>query len=148
MGDGNNGTYDMAVLMRDGAPNTSNVFLGYTHVDDTFKLSRTYGTPEDATFTMDSANTVNLHVFGDIYTQNNVGIANTSPAFSLSVGSNVYINDVAPSSANVLHANGYGFFEGLRIGDDGLTVGSLITLDADATIPMVCLLYTSDAADE
>ena len=137
MGDGNNGTYDMAVLMRDGAPNTSNVFLGYTHVDDTFKLSRTYGTPEDATFTMDSANTVNLHVFGDIYTQNNVGIANTSPAFSLSVGSNVYINDVAPSSANVLHANGYGFFEGLRIGDDGLTVGSLITLDADATIPMV-----------
>ena len=137
MGDGNNGTYDMAVLMRDGAPDTSNVFLGYTHIDDTFKLSRTYGTPEDATFTMDSANTVNLHVFGDIYTQNNVGIANTSPAFSLSVGSNVYINDVASSSANVLHANGYGFFEGLRIGDDGLTVGSLITLDADATIPMV-----------
>src|SRR6056300_404730 len=137
MGDGNNGTYDMAVLMRDGAPDMANVFLGYTHIDDTFKLSRTYGTPEDATFTMDSANTVNLHVFGDIYTQNNVGIANTSPAFSLSVGSNVYINDVASSSANVLHANGYGFFEGLRIGDDGLTVGSLITLDADAAIPMV-----------
>ena len=137
MGKGNNGTYDMAVLMRDGATDTGNVFLGYTHADDRFKLSRTYGTPEDANFTMDSANTVNLHVFGDIYTQNNVGIANTSPAFSLSVGSNVYINDVAPSSANVLHANGFGFFEGLRIGDDGLTVGSLITLDADATIPMV-----------
>jgi hypothetical protein len=137
MGDGNNGTYDMAVLMRDGAPDMANVFLGYTHIDDTFKLSRTYGTPEDATFTMDSANTVNLHVFGDIYTQNNVGIANTSPAFSLSVGSNVYINDVATSSSNVLYANGYGFFEGLRIGDDGLTVGSLITLDADAAIPMV-----------
>ena len=137
MGKGNNGTYDMAVLMRDGAPDTGNVFLGYTHTDDQFKLSRTYGTPEDANFTMDSANTVNLHVFGDVYTQNNVGIANTSPAFSLSVGSNVYINDVASSSANVLHANGYGFFEGLRIGDDGLTVGSLITLDADAAIPMV-----------
>jgi hypothetical protein len=137
MGKGNNGTYDMAVLMRDGATDTGNVFLGYTHADDQFKLSRTYGTPEDANFTMDSANTVNLHVFGDVYTQNNVGIANTSPAFSLSVGSNVYINDVAPSSANVLHANGYGFFEGLRIGDDGLTVGSLITLDADAAIPMV-----------
>ena len=137
MGKGNNGTYDMAVLMRDGAPDTGNVFLGYTHADDRFKLSRTYGTPEDANFTMDSANTVNLHVFGDVYTQNNVGIANTSPAFSLSVGSNVYINDVASSSANVLHANGYGFFEGLRIGDDGLTVGSLITLDADAAIPMV-----------
>ena len=137
MGKGNNGTYDMAVLMRDGATDTGNVFLGYTHADDRFKLSRTYGTPEDANFTMDSANTVNLHVLGDIYTQNNVGIANTSPAFSLSVGSNIYINDVAPSSANVLHANGFGFFEGLRIGDDGLTVGSLITLDADATIPMV-----------
>ena len=137
MGKGNNGTYDMAVLMRDGAPDSANIFLGYTHADDKFKLSRTYGTPEDANFTMDTANTVNLHVFGDIYTQNNVGIANTSPVFSLSVGSNIHINDVATSSSNVLHANGYGFFEGLRIGDNGLTVGSLITLDADAAIPMV-----------
>ena len=30
MGKGNNGTYDMAVLMRDGATDTGNVFLGYT----------------------------------------------------------------------------------------------------------------------
>lgn len=135
MGDGNNGTYDMAVLMRDQA-GESNVFLGYTHVDDTFKLSRTFGGPTTANFTMDSANTVNLHVFGDVYTQNNVGIANTSPAFSLSVGSNVYIDDTS-SSGNVLYANGIGFFEGLRIGDSGLTVGDLITLDADAAIPMV-----------
>ena len=135
MGDGNNGTYDMAVLMRDQA-GESNVFLGYTHVDDTFKLSRTFGGPTTANFTMDSANTVNLHVFGDVYTQNNVGIANTSPAFSLSIGSNVYIDDVS-STGNVLYANGIGFFEGLRIGDSGLTVGDLITLDADAAIPMV-----------
>ena len=135
MGDGNNGTYDMAVLMRDQA-GESNVFLGYTHVDDTFKLSRTFGGPTTANFTMDSANTVNLHVFGDVYTQNNVGIANTSPTFSLSVGSNVYIDDVS-SAGNVLYANGIGFFEGLRIGDSGLTVGDLITLDADAAIPMV-----------
>ena len=135
MGDGNNGTYDMAVLMHD-QDGESNVFLGYTHADDTFKLSRTTGGPTTANFTMDSANTVNLHVFGDVYTQNNVGIANTSPTFSLSVGSNVYIDDTS-SSGNVLYANGIAFLEGLRIGDSGLTVGDLITLDADATIPMV-----------
>ena len=135
MGDGNNGTYDMAVLMHD-QDGESNVFFGYTHTDDTMKLSRTTGGPTTANFTMDSANTVNLHVFGDMYTQNNIGIANTSPTFSLSVGSNVYIDDTS-SSGNILYANGIGFFEGVRIGDSGLTVGDLITLDADAAIPMV-----------
>jgi hypothetical protein len=135
MGDGNNGTYDMAILMHD-QDSESNIFMGYTHTDDTFKLSRTFGGPTTANFTLDSANTVNLHVFGDVYTQNNVGIANTSPTFSLSVGSNVYIDDVS-STGNVLYANGVAFLEGLRIGDSGLTVGDLITLDADAAIPMV-----------
>ena len=139
MGDGNNGTYDMAVLMRDGFPGTSNVFLGYTHANDKFNLTRTFGGPTTATFDdkLDTSNTVNLHVYGDIYTQNNVGIANTTPTYSLSVGSNLYIDDTATLNDNVLHANGFGFFEGMRIGDSGLTVGSLITLDADATIPMV-----------
>jgi hypothetical protein len=135
MGEGNNGTYDMAVLMHD-QDGESNVFFGYTHTDDTMKLSRTTGGPTTANFTMDSANTVNLHVFGELYTQNNVGIANTSPTYSLSVGSNVYIDDTS-SSGNVLYANGISFFEGVRIGDSGLTVGNLITLDADAAIPMV-----------
>ena len=139
MGDGNNGTYDMAVLMKDGGAGSSNVFLGYTHANDQFNLTRTFGGPETATFDsiLDTSNTVNLHIYGELYTQNNVGIINTSPTHTLSVGSNLYVNDVATSSSNLLHANGYGFFEGLRIGDAGLTVGSLITLDADAAIPMV-----------
>jgi hypothetical protein len=135
---GNNGTYDMALLMKD-ADEKSNVFLGYTHNGDKMRLSRTFGGPTTATFhdILDSANTVNLHVYGDIYTQNNVGIANTSPAHSLSVGSNLYIDDTATLNDNVLHTNGFGFFEGLRIGGSGLNVGELITLDGDAAIPMV-----------
>lgn len=135
---GNNGTYDMALLMKD-VDEKSNIFFGYTHAGDKMRLSRTYGGPTTATFDsiLDTSNTVNLHVYGDIYTQNNVGIANSSPTLSLSVGSNVHIDDTATTSSNVLYANGFGFFEGLRIGDSGLTVGSLITLDADAAIPMV-----------
>ena len=133
---GNDGTYDMATLMVQKAGD-ANIFFGYTQSDDRMKLGRTFGGPLDQTFTIDPNTTTNLHVFGDIYTQNNVGIANTSPTFSLSVGSNVYIDDTATTSSNVLYANGFGFFEGLRIGDSGLTVGSLITLDADAAIPMV-----------
>jgi hypothetical protein len=135
---GNNGTYDMALLMKD-VDEKSNIFFGYTHTGDKMRLSRTYGGPTTATFDsiLDTSNTVNLHVYGDIYTQNNVGIANSSPTLSLSVGSNVHIDDTATTSSNVLYANGFGFFEGLRIGDSGLTVGSLITLDADAAIPMV-----------
>jgi len=135
---GNNGTYDMALLMKD-VDEKSNIFFGYTHAGDKMRLSRTYGGPTTATFDsiLDTSNTVNLHVYGDIYTQNNVGIANSSPSLSLSIGSNVHIDDKAATSSNVLYANGFGFFEGLRIGDSGLTVGSLITLDADAAIPMV-----------
>ena len=135
---GNNGTYDMALLMKD-VDEKSNIFFGYTHTGDKMRLGRTYGGPTTATFhsIIDSSNTVNLHVYGDVYTQNNVGIANTSPTLSLSIGSNVHIDDKAATSSNVLYANGFGFFEGLRIGDSGLTVGSLITLDADAAIPMV-----------
>ena len=103
------------------------------------RLSRTFGGPTTATFhdILDTANTVNLHVYGDVYTQNNIGIANTSPTYSLSVGSNLYIDDTATINDNVLHTNGFGFFEGLRIGGSGLNVGDLITLDADAAIPMV-----------
>jgi hypothetical protein len=133
---GNDGTYDMATLMVQKAGD-ANIFFGYTQSDDTMKLGRTLGGPLNQTFTIDPNTTTNLHVFGDIYTQNNIGIANTSPTLSFSVGSNVHMDDVADASGNVLYANGFGFFEGLRIGDSGLTVGSLITLDADAAIPMV-----------
>ena len=133
---GNDGNYDMATLMVQKAGD-ANVFFGYTQSDDTMKLGRTFGGPLTQNFTMDPATTTNLQIFGELYTQNNVGIVNASPNYSLSIGSNVYINDTATSSANVLHANGYGYFKGVRIGDDGLTVGSLITLDADAAIPMV-----------
>ena len=135
MGTGNNGTYDTAVLMVD-QPGASNIFLGYTQNDDTFKLSRTFGGPTTANFTLDSSNTTNLHILGEFYTQNNAGIANSTPMHTLAVGSNLYIDDTAGTS-NLLHANGYGLFEGLRVGDSGLTVGSLITMDADAPIPVV-----------
>lgn len=135
MGTGNNGVYDTAVLMVD-EPGASNIFLGYTQNDDTFKLSRTFGGPETQTFTLDTSNTTNLHILGEFYTQNNAGIANSAPMHTLAVGSNLYIDDTAGTS-NLLRANGYGFFEGLRVGDSGLTVGSLITMDADAPIPVV-----------
>ena len=135
MGTGNNGTYDTAVLMVD-EPGASNIFLGYTQNDDTFKLSRTFGGPTTANFTLDSSNTTNLHILGEFYTQNNAGIANSAPMHTLAVGSNLYIDDTAGTS-NILHANGYGFFEGLRVGDSGLTVGNLITMDADAPIPVI-----------
>jgi len=135
MGTGNNGTYDTAVLMVDQV-GASNIFLGYTRVDDTFKLARTFGGPENQNFTLDSSKTTNLHILGELYTQNNAGIANTTPMHTLAVGSNLYIDDTAGES-NLLRANGYGYFEGLRVGEKGLTVGSLITMDADAPVPVI-----------
>ena len=46
---GNNGTYDMALLMKD-VDEKSNIFFGYTHAGDKMRLSRTYGGPTTATF--------------------------------------------------------------------------------------------------
>jgi len=79
---GNDGTYDMATLMVQKAGD-ANIFFGYTQSDDRMKLGRTFGGPIDQSFTIDPNTTTNLHVFGDIYTQNNLGIANSSPTLSL-----------------------------------------------------------------
>jgi hypothetical protein len=94
MGTGNNGLYDTGVLMVDD-PSRSNIIAGYIHADNEFVLGRTFGGPETQTFTVDTSNTMNLHVYGELYTEGRVGIANTSPNHTLALGSNVYLTILA-----------------------------------------------------
>lgn len=138
MGTGNDGSFDTGILMIDN-PSRSNILAGYVHSDNEFKLSRTFGGPETAAFTVDTANTVNLHVYGSLYTDSNVGIKNTAPMHVLQAGSNLWVDDppyimdpdlaVRQTTANTLHVNGFTYTRGLRIGDGGLAFGSAVTVN-------------------
>ena len=66
-------------------------------------LFRTTGGPLDSAFSVDDTISTNLHVFGDIYTSNAVGVANILPTHDLCVGSNLFVED---TGSNVLEVFG------------------------------------------
>jgi len=89
-------------------------------------LFRTEGGPLDTTFTLDDTVSTNLHVFGDIYTSNAVGVANIFPTHDLCVGSNLFVED---TGSNVLEVHGNTFTENLKVGSN-ITVGNdIIVID-------------------
>jgi hypothetical protein len=77
---------------------------------------------------------VNVHVYGDIYTSNNIGAGNINPIYDLCVGSNVFFED---TGSNVMHASGNVFVNKLSIGSGGITVGNILTLNPEADAPVV-----------
>lgn len=83
--------------------------------------------------TVDDTKSVNVHVYGDIYTSNNIGAANTYPTHNLCVGSNVFIDD---TNSNVVYADGNVYAKGLILGSTGLRAGNLLTLDATSATPV------------
>ena len=82
---------------------------------------------------MDQSNTVNLHVYGQMFADGNVGVANTSTKFTLSVGSNVYFDDTGP---NVFVSDGNVAVTG-NVVSGGMRIGSLVTFDPSATAPIL-----------
>jgi hypothetical protein len=92
-----------------------------------------YGGYNSATINVDDTKLVNVHVYGDIYTSNNIGAANTYPTHDLCVGSNVFIDD---TNSNVVYANGNVYAKGLILGSTGLRAGNLLTLDATSATPV------------
>lgn len=83
--------------------------------------------------TVDDTKSVNVHVYGDIYTSNNIGAANTYPTHDLCVGSNVFIDD---TNSNVVYADGNVYAKGLILGSTGLRAGNLLTLDETSDTPV------------
>lgn len=84
--------------------------------------------------TIDDTKLVNVHVYGDIYTSNNIGANNTFPTHDLCVGSNVFIDD---TDSNVIYAHGNVFAQGLILGPNGLRVGNLLTMIPGAEAPVL-----------
>tara|TARA_R100000900_G_scaffold49388_1_gene39692 strand:+ start:221 stop:4150 length:3930 start_codon:yes stop_codon:yes gene_type:complete len=126
------GTFDTALIMSEDT-DEANLVFGYDMSENEFVLTRSFIGPEDKTITFDS-NTINLHVFGQMYTDGNVGLSNTNPIHTVDVGSNVYLED---TGSNVFHSSGNLFTQRLLVGPGGMQVGSLLTMSPGAEAPVV-----------
>lgn len=143
LGPGNDGTKDMGIIMNEKESEKANVVFAYKgSTNQEFVLGRTYdsveGLDEAGQIVIQEDQTINLHVYGDIYTSNNVGISNINPVHNLDVGSNLFVHD---TGSNVLEVNGYTYTEGLKLGPLGLQVGTAVTLDPTAvTDPTLAII--------
>jgi len=124
-GQGNDGTNDPTLLFTHDR-DESNIAFGFRTGarGKEMALFRTEGGPLDTTFTLDDTVSTNLHVFGDIYTSNAVGVANIFPTHDLCVGSNLFVED---TGSNVLEVHGNTFTENLKVGSN-ITVGNDIII--------------------
>ena len=124
-GEGNDGSNEPMLLLTHDQ-NESNIAFGFRTGDrgKEVALFRTEGGPLDTTFTIDDEFSTNLHVFGDIYTSNAVGVANIFPTHDLCVGSNLFVED---TGSNVLEVFGNTFTENIKIGSN-VTVGNDIVV--------------------
>ncbi|AGH31265.1 hypothetical protein OLNG_00194 [Ostreococcus lucimarinus virus OlV5] len=115
----------------------SNVALGFVAGNRgremAFFQTDAYGGYNSASINVDNTKSVNVHVYGDIYTSNNIGAANTYPTHDLCVGSNVFIDD---TNSNVVYADGNVYAKGLILGSTGLRAGNLLTLDETSDTPV------------
>jgi hypothetical protein len=125
---------DNALLMteeRDGSE--ANLVIGYQFSNNEFLFARTFMKPLDTKIIVDEANTVNIHVYGQFYTEGNVGVSNTSTKFTLSVGSNVYFDDTGP---NVFVSSGNVAVTG-NVVAGGIRIGNLLDLNPSTTVPIL-----------
>ena len=132
MGENNgDGTFDTALIMSEDV-NEANLVFGYDMSENEFVLTRSFMDPEDTTITFDS-NTINLHVYGQLYTDGNVGFSNINPVHTIDVGSNVYLED---TGSNVFHSTGNIYTHRLTVGTGGINVGGLLTMSPGTTTPV------------
>jgi hypothetical protein len=129
-GEGNDGTAEPMLLFTHDEEESN---IGFGFKDDgrpglgkEMALFRTEGGPLNTTFTIDDSESTNLHIYGDIYTSNSVGVANIFPTHDLCVGSNLFVED---TGSNVLEVFGNTFTENLKVGSN-VTIGNdIIVLD-------------------
>ena len=127
-----NGTYDNALLMTEETDGSkANLVFGYTFSNQEFVLARTLDGPVNTNITIKEDESINLHIWGQLYTEGNVGIANTSTDYTLSVGSNVFFDD---TGSNVIIVNGNVYTNRLEVGPGGVKLGGRITIDEDEQI--------------
>ena len=127
---------ETAIVMTPGT-GYSNVAVGFVAGDRgremAFFQTDAYGGYNSPTINVDTTKVVNVHVYGDIYTANNIGAHNTYPTHDLCVGSNVFFDDRA---SNVMYANGNVYAKGVIVGPNGIRAGNLLVLDPTSATPV------------
>ena len=125
----------------------SNVTVGFIEETDEIVLAYTTSSAEDKTIVPLTSEDVNVHVYGRLYTEANVGVLNTNPIHTLDVGSNLYVDDVG---SNILVVTGNTNITGdLTVDTDTLFVDSsankigVKTTNPDAELHVVGNVYVS-----
>ena len=125
----------------------SNVTVGFIEETDEIVLAYTTSSAEDKTIVPLTSEDVNVHVYGRLYTEANVGVLNTNPIHTLDVGSNLYVDDVG---SNILVVTGNTNITGdLTVDTDTLFVDSsankigVKTTNPDAELHIIGNVYVS-----
>jgi hypothetical protein len=137
-------TTDLGIVMnRPG----SNVTVGFLEGTDELALAYTETSAESKTITPLTSETLDVHVYGRVLTESNVGIINTSPIHTLDVGSNLFVDEYG---SNVLVVSGNTSVSGnFTVDEDtfhvdvgGKSIG-LGTVSPDANLHVVGNVYVS-----
>ena len=125
----------------------SNIALGFLENQKEFAIGYTNSSATGHTIIPATNQDINVHVYGQIFTQSNVGIINTSPTHTLDVGSNLFVDEFG---SNVLSVTGNTSISAdLTVDGDTLFVDSgadkvgINTLVPDAELHVVGNVYVT-----
>ena len=129
--------FDNALIMTEGGDGTvSNLVMGYQFSNNEFLFARTQMGPDDTRLDVDTANTVNLHVYGQFYTEGNVGVANITTDYTLTIGTNVYVDD---TGSNTIVTVGNVSANRITSGAGGAQLGGNVVIDVSANDQLTVL---------
>ena len=112
-------TFDLGHIYNRG-PNGSNVAVCYDASAAELAIGYTDDSAMEVTFvTVNDAETMNVHVYGQLYANSNIGAANTAPVHTLSVGTKCFIEGNGNYS-NVIEARGNTYTTGNVYVEGGL----------------------------
>ena len=133
------------VMTRPGSD--ANVALGFRENSNEFVIAFTNSSADGQIITPLTGEDINVHVYGQIFTESNVGILNTHPTHSLDVGSNLFVDEFG---SNVLGVTGNASISAdLTVDGDTLFVDSgankvgIKTLIPDAELHVVGNAYVT-----
>src|SRR6056300_1033324 len=137
-------TLDLGIIMN--RPD-SNVTVGFLECSSELALAYTETSAGSKTSTPLTSETLDVHVYGRVLTESNVGIMNTSPIHTLDVGSNLFVDEYG---SNVLVVSGNASISGdLTVDEDtfhvdvgGKSIG-LGTVTPDANLHVIGNVYVS-----
>ena len=125
----------------------SNIAVGYLESSNEFAIGYTQSSANHHTITPLTTQDINVHVYGQIFTESNVGIINTNPVHTLDVGSNLFVDEFG---SNILVVTGNTSISAdLTVDGDTLFVDSGVdkvginTLTPSAELHVVGNVYVS-----